>query len=379
MQILAGPASGQRLRVRFTGSGSEYFRIWIVNLLLTIVTLGFYYPWAKARRLAYFHGNTEVDGDALAFLGDPRKMLRGYLLVVLAWLLYLLASRLSPPLAAGIGVLFVLAWPALWRASLQFRLANTSWRGVRMQFVGPLAGAYRACVPLLPPLVLFAVGLALAPAGEEQTAPEGADLVIALLPLIAMLLMAALLPLWLAGARRYQHNHMVWGGEHSRLSVGTRAFYAWGARVLGLVLLVGLAVAALGFAWARGIGGPPAVVFSLSFVLLYLLMFIVVWPYAVARLQDLTWRHTASEHLQFCSALGARALMRRTALNLLFTVFTLGFYRPFAAVATARLRLEAVSLVFHGDEAEWRSRLAERVDDATGDFAGDFFGIDLGF
>jgi Bacterial protein of unknown function (DUF898) len=40
-----------RLDVRFTGSGSEYFRIWIVNLLLMLVTLSLYYPWAKVRRL----------------------------------------------------------------------------------------------------------------------------------------------------------------------------------------------------------------------------------------------------------------------------------------------------------------------------------------
>ncbi len=31
---------------RFTGNGGEYFRIWIVNLMLTIVTLGIYSAWA---------------------------------------------------------------------------------------------------------------------------------------------------------------------------------------------------------------------------------------------------------------------------------------------------------------------------------------------
>ena len=43
--------------VAFTASGSEYFRIWIVNLLLIIVTLGLYLPFAKARRLRYFYAN----------------------------------------------------------------------------------------------------------------------------------------------------------------------------------------------------------------------------------------------------------------------------------------------------------------------------------
>ena len=53
-----------KLRLEFTGSGSEYFRIWIVNLLLTLVTLGLYYPWAKVRRLRYFYAVPQRPGDA---------------------------------------------------------------------------------------------------------------------------------------------------------------------------------------------------------------------------------------------------------------------------------------------------------------------------
>ena len=45
-------AAQTQLPISFTGSGSEYFRIWIVNLLLTFVTLGLYYPWAKATNRA---------------------------------------------------------------------------------------------------------------------------------------------------------------------------------------------------------------------------------------------------------------------------------------------------------------------------------------
>jgi uncharacterized membrane protein YjgN (DUF898 family) len=37
----------------FRGTGGEYFRIWIVNLLLTILTLGIYSAWAKVRQLRY--------------------------------------------------------------------------------------------------------------------------------------------------------------------------------------------------------------------------------------------------------------------------------------------------------------------------------------
>ena len=33
----------------FTGSGGEYFRIWIVNVALTVLTFGIYGAWAKVR------------------------------------------------------------------------------------------------------------------------------------------------------------------------------------------------------------------------------------------------------------------------------------------------------------------------------------------
>ncbi|MDR1708461.1 MAG: DUF898 domain-containing protein, partial [Candidatus Accumulibacter sp.] len=58
-------------RLSFAGSGGEYFRIWIVNLMLSIVTLGFYSPWAKVRREQYFHRNTLLDGSGFDYHGDP--------------------------------------------------------------------------------------------------------------------------------------------------------------------------------------------------------------------------------------------------------------------------------------------------------------------
>src|SRR5437016_993839 len=49
---VADESSGPQ-RFVFTGTGSEYFRIWVVNLLLTILTFGVFSAWAKVRRLQY--------------------------------------------------------------------------------------------------------------------------------------------------------------------------------------------------------------------------------------------------------------------------------------------------------------------------------------
>lgn len=67
--------------LHFTGSGSEYFRVWIVNLLLTVITLGLYAPFARRRTVRYFYGHTEVAHTPLEFTGRLRSMVLGFLLL----------------------------------------------------------------------------------------------------------------------------------------------------------------------------------------------------------------------------------------------------------------------------------------------------------
>ena len=64
----------------FTGSGGEYFRIWIVNLLLSVITLGIYSAWAKVRRLRYFYGHTSVAGGTFGYHASPIAILKGRLI-----------------------------------------------------------------------------------------------------------------------------------------------------------------------------------------------------------------------------------------------------------------------------------------------------------
>lgn len=384
-------AAPQRLAVEFTGSGSEYFRIWIVNLLLTLVTLTLYHPFAKARKLAYFHANTLVGGHALGFHGDPYKMLRGYLLVLVFSVSYAVGTRLAPMLAlVAVGV-FVLVWPALWRASLQFRLGNTSWRGLRFGFDGNLAGAYRAMLPgSVPWVVMVALSVLMRPALEEPAdAAElsSSDWWMATMTgtLIAALL---LVPLSLAWTKRYQHGHYLYAGQRGRLDASTGAFYRLSFKVIGVTLLVPLAAVAL-----AGLGGAIVAVrmedkqaagslFNLAMlggvIVSYMLMFSIAMPYARSRLQNLVWGQTRSEALQFHSALRLRPLAGLTLKNLLLTILTLGLFWPFAAVANARMRLQAMSLDVQGDLSQWAAGSQGRPGGAAGDAAGDFFGLDLG-
>jgi uncharacterized membrane protein YjgN (DUF898 family) len=376
--------------LEFTGSGSEYFRIWIVNLLLTLVTLGLYYPWAKVRKLRYFYGNTRLAGHAFDFHGEPMRMLRGNLLVGALFALYAFAGQISP--VAGLVALVIVAviWPALLRASLRFRLAQTSWRGLRFHFAGTTAGAYKALAPifgLVVAMVLVALVLmpvsddAMTPATQRPTSGFDASFLVALLPLALTL---GLLPYVFWRIKRYQHDNYQYASVRTRFTAGLGSFYLLGLKTLGLMMLCGLVGGVAGAMLAGGASvtgsrGPAVIIAGmLAVVAVYAVILFVMQPYLVSRLQNLVWPRTESHTIGFSSALRFAPLARLMAINWILIVFTLGLYWPFAAVALARARLQAVEVVARGDLDALVARSSGTMRDASGDAAADLFGVDLG-
>jgi len=130
------------LRFHFTGEAGEYFRIWIVNMLLTIVTLGIYSAWAKVRNKQYFYRHTFVDGTSFEYLADPIRVLKGRLIVAGA-LALVVGSHYYSLLLYGILVgASVLATPWLVVKALSFNARNSAYRNVRFSFAGRAGEAF---------------------------------------------------------------------------------------------------------------------------------------------------------------------------------------------------------------------------------------------
>ena len=377
----------RRLGIEFTGSGSEYFRIWIVNLLLILVTVGLYLPFAKARRIRYFYANTHVDGQALGFHGDPWKMFRGFLLLVVLMGAYFAAGQFSPMAALIAFIALCAIWPALWRASMQFRLGNTSWRGLRMAFDGSLQDAYRAVAPLYLPLIAF-IGLSLfadQPA-ENDAAGAQANRLHAMLLLGSMILAGLMTPWFLTLTKRYQHEGYRLASQETSIQLPASRMYGlcMRAALIGLLpaFLIGVVAAvlvgAVGHTQGESGKGIGLVLFAAAMLVSYLVIFLLGMPYVTSRMQNLVWNGTGSQAVTFDSQLTFRALFWLTLKNWTLVALTLGLYRPFAAVHTARLRLQAVTLTTTEDVAQWSARARPGMQDATGEVAGDFFGIDMG-
>lgn len=371
--------------VEFSATGSEYFRIWIVNLLLIFVTLGIYLPWAKVRRIKYFYSNTRIDNHALDFHGEPKKMLRGTAIVGVFFVVYSQAAQIAP-LAGLVALVALLAiWPLLFRASMKFRLANTSWRGMRFRFAD--AGWAEPYMCLVPPAALFLLPGAMLGFADGDAKPQNAvSTAAAAGGGLFLLVLVVVLPYFFWRLKRYQHNHYAWGTLQSEYRSGAwdtyKVFGTTVLVVLGLGLLFGIAAAVL--VPALLLGGSSKLGLGAVFALVPLLLAFVVAvniaprAFFTARMQNLLWSRTGSRYFRFKSELRARSLMGLQFKNYLLILLTMGLYWPFAVVATKRMQIEAMALKARVDLNTLTDIARQRENDAAGDMAADIFGLDVG-
>ena len=152
MEQEQAPLGTQTHAFQFTGNAKEYFKIWIVNICLTIVTLGVYSAWAKVRNTQYFFGNARVNNAAFQYLADPLVILKGRLIAVLVFLIYVLAASFYP-IAEPIFMLVLIGLiPFIVVRSLRFNMRNTAYRNIRFNFTGRYGEA--ALVFLLLPIAV---------------------------------------------------------------------------------------------------------------------------------------------------------------------------------------------------------------------------------
>lgn len=366
-------------RFEFTGTGAEYFRIWVVNLLLTIATLGIYSAWAKVRRLQYFYRNTRVAGAIFDYHGNPKAILKGRILALILVSAYKIAADIS--LWATVTVVLLLAgiMPWLLARAFRFKLINSSYRGLRFHFSGRVAEAYRTLI--LFPIVLAIVGLFLwtvITSFAHRPSP-GLILMIVILPL---LLLGGTIPLAHYLLKRYQHENAYFGQMPFFFHARPAGFFKTYGKAIGFLFLGSIPMAIFVALTTGAYKFLAGTMFAWLFALLYAMgstyaFYLLVRPYLESRFQNLVWNNTELGEHKFESTAGARRLLWIHASNLLLIIFTCGLYKPFAAVRLIKYKVESMVLTPVGNLEEF---LADQsVDDAgaMGQEAGDFFDIDI--
>lgn len=353
-----------KTQIQFTGKAGEYFGIWIVNLLLTIITFGIYSAWAKVRRIKYFYNNTLIDGVGFDYHAKPLAILKGRIIAFLIFVAYTVLSKFSPAIGLLLlGVLFLLT-PWLIIRSMIFNARNTSHRGLRFDFSSSVGKAAVVFI-VYPLLVLVTLGLAM--------------------PFVAQRSNKFLFENHQFGLSQFQSKALV------------KDFYMIYLKLLGVILCSMVFFAVVGSMFsnfsavsaltsltpASGkdlLQSMPKFVFVLiaSAVLFYLAMLISLSAYIKSRTVNLIWNHTSIEHIGFRSTQRMRDLIFLNLTNMFAIIFTLGLAAPWVHVRMARYKAEHLALT---GESDWDKFVGERKESvrALGGEMVDMFDMDISF
>jgi len=366
--------------LKFTGSGSEYFKIWIVNILLTIITLGIYHPWAKVRNRRYLYGNTNLANRNFEYHATGKQLLLGFIIGVIIFALYTFVTNVAPQFAIVFIVLFMLIFPWLIWRSLMFNMKVTSFSNVHFSFKGALKTSYAVFLgyPLLGYALIVAVGVlaaVIAPSLEslDKMVIIIGGIILLLLVMVGYIYFIALIS---KKAKEYTINNSYYGQGKFSTNLELKKFINIYAKAFGIVLIP---LVILGGIFSFFISGAELLVIAIY--LGFFVAMIIGMSYVVSRERAYVYENTLlDEKIALESTLGARELAMVMFTNFLMVAFTLGLATPWAKVRMARLMLENTLVDTSVGFDEYLTQQQNNVG-AIGEQIGEAFDVemDIGF
>ncbi len=341
-------------RLRFTADGREYFRIWIVNVVLTLLTLGAYSAWAKVRARRYLYGNVWLGDTAFDYTANPAAILRGRILVAVALVLLWFTQILSIVyyLAALLVLLPLVPWVVVRARSFQLR--NSRFRGLAFDF----RGRYRDAALWYP---LSWIGSVLTLGLARPFTVFGRDR-------------------FLVTESRFGRKQFGFVGAAGRYYL----LYAVTAVVVGVLYIGGvialiLAMTAAAFASGADMDDPQPDMrlFLVGTLLIVAAVTLFVLAYLRARLLSYRWSSSRLGNHAFRLRLSFPVMLWLYASNAVAIVATLGLFTPFARIRVLRYVVDEFRFLESPFEGAVEAGEAQRIG-ATGAEAAGEFGLEIG-
>ena len=361
----AADDSERRFSFEFRGRTGEYFWIWIVNVLLTIATVGIYSPWAKVRTKRYFYGSAFLADANFEYHARPLSILLARAVVLLLVVIGgAIAAAYSAAADARYTLFLFLLLPWALVRGFSFNARNSSYRGLRFSFARRYGEAYFALFGL--PTLLFAALLCLFWLGGGVDDSFGSAGVVAAIAFVAFL------PYFVFRYYRFKVANHALGRTHFVFAQSPKPYYFALLAAL-LSLLAAIFVLAVLLLPAAG-ASPDDGAFVFSFVLSPLLLFALSVPRAM--LFKAFWAGVQTEN-------GARIECdisiigfagRILTINFFASLLSFGLLHPWTQVRKARyiaahLRLVAPSAAIDSlrlGETETIGALGEEWDAVEG-------------
>jgi uncharacterized membrane protein YjgN (DUF898 family) len=370
---------------QFRGQAKEWFGIWIVNLLLSIVTLGIYSAWAKVRTKKYFYNNTYVAGRNFDYHATGKQILIGRIIVVIAFVAISLLSAI-PFVNILVLVGFLVFFPWLIVRAMMFNARMSSFSNVRFNFVGKKMRAW--VVYLGYPIGIY-IGLAVLGGGAAYMGQQGSFVLASILGVLAVLMLFAFFPFVDRAIKDYTISNHLLGTSKFDMEAplgpflkATLASAAW-AIVAGLVAGAALGgLAQFGSLFSdMGAGREPTAADLGVIGLLYLMFFIVFLPAAFiyqAIVRNVVYNNTTlgGKH-RFMSDVSPIQLLWIAVTNMIIVICTLGLMLPWAQIRIAKYLANHTHAVIDGSLDDFIGGEQEATT-ALGDAYSDLEGIDVG-
>lgn len=383
---------------KFGGYSSEYFSIWIVNILMEIITLGFYRPWSKVRNREYFYANTVLEGRNFGYHATGTQLVIAYIVAVVFFFVYTFFDKNASLgwLFLGLSFLF-LPW-LVWR-SMKFNARVTSFSSIRFKFNGTLKEAFWIYGVLAFAAMLFG-GLIPGYFIYESIEAKSSSIEIQMLAFI--IIVCLVVSLYIFGVMQKKMNEYMLGNMQYGLSKFSTNFQTkeflkivFNVSVLALVIVLGVIVGLILFALAvHGVEGLMSFVAGIeqsrnvdmerSVKLMGVLGVIIImiggmylYSYWIAKKREYVFANTVLDgSVGFRSRLTPAKLMYVIATNYLVVLLSFGFARPVAKVRMARAKVNNTDI---SGDVDLNSFIGERVkeESALGEEIGDVFDVDF--
>jgi uncharacterized membrane protein YjgN (DUF898 family) len=329
-------------KLAYLGRVGETYRIWLLNIFLTIITIGIYSFWGKTRMRRYVAGHFVLGGDHFEYTGTGKELFIGFLKVFPFFIMLSVSAQFLPPAAVmGMYTLLLLFVPVIIYMAMRYRLNRTTWRGIRGRLTGS-AFSFGGFALWRMFLNVITLGI-LIPASD-----------------IAM--------------HSYMMNRAGFGNIRARYE--GRAGGLIVVNIITLVLVVVIVLAA-GFLMTALLAAGDVGVGLLVVILLEVALIIMARSFYSAALQREKLRGLTLGPIRFKTTATGFDICRLRLGNILLLVFTLGL--GFPVVIQRNMNFTAKHVIIGGDLNGAEIMQAVQQNGAVGEGLDDLLGIDGGF
>jgi len=329
----SNPSSNTKIhQFEFNGNASEYFKIWIVNIVLTILTLGIYSAWAKVRKNRYFYGNTKICDASFEYTALPKQILIGRIIAVSFLLAATVSTNINPLFQFLFILIFLLVAPWVVTKAMMFRMRNTKYCNIAFGFNANYKEAF-IIFYLLAPLIPLTFGL--------------------------------IFPYFIYRLKKFVVNQSRYGQAPFQYTGTSGDFYNAYIGAFFIAILV----------------GGLAVLVGTLIPFIMPILFIAVYAYAYAYIHAVTtnaiMNNSNIDEIEFNSQLAAVKLGTIYFTNIIAIAVSIGLLTPWSQIRLAKYKAESLQLETKHD-LNYFSQKEQGNSKALGEEIGEVFDFDIG-